>query len=217
MSVSVASCLGWRWSCGWQPTDCLWMRWFALINVFLPENNLNISVTNCPQWVHGSWRRDEAFSNFLFWIIVERSGMGMQQLAWGRLLPCCASLDTWHYCSRDESINVPTLHITQLKPLWHTPRSGFVKFSDGKHVTIAGLVFGLLQGIQFFLFGQETCGVFSVLTGESCVWWSSTLTYCLIFGGLKDKVKISNSIRFKVSMSLLKYFKGTVPNNRVYY
>lgn len=37
-------------------------------------------------------------------------------------------------------------------------------------------MFGLLQGVRFFLFRQET----GVPTGESCVWRSSKVTYCLI-------------------------------------
>lgn len=166
------------------------------------------------EWVRGGWRRDKAFSNFLFWIIVERSGMGVQQLAWGCLLPCCASLDTWHYCSRDESINVPTLHITQLKPLWHTPRSGFIKFSDGKHVTMQAWCSGYCRAFSSSCSDRKRVACFQhwpvnpVCDDPS----SSPIVW---FFGLKDKVKISNSIRFKVSMSL--YFKGTVPYNRVYY
>lgn len=168
-------------------TDCLWMKWFVLINVSLPENNLNIEVINCPNESVAVQRRDEAFFQFPFpnYSRKKWDGDGITRLRIGSL-PCCASLDTWYYCSGDESINVPTLHITQLKPLWHTPRSGFLKISDSKHSDFmqawrSGYCRAFSsscsdrKGVAFFFF--------LVPTGESCVWWFCKLTNCLIFLG----------------------------------
>lgn len=160
------------------------------------------------------WRLEERWSIFQFplpsYSRKTWDGDGITRLRWC-LLPCCASLDTRHDCSRDESINVPTLHVTQLKPLWHTPRTGFIKFSDGEHVTMQAWCSGYCRAFSSSCSDRKQvcfqCRQVSPVCDDPpslpVVWF------------LGSKSKSWNSFRFKVSTSL--YFKGTVPYNRVHY